>query len=477
MSANMLIKRNYTHHVYYGGWSQGSNYELSSTPTMTVENNVINDSSWPVRGVACEFRYNLVVGAGHEFLWADSNASVHHNIFVGGQSDVASLYLINNPTNVQIYNNTVDGLLYTDFVTALQITGGAAAFSSNLILNAPHPPGAAQGAAVTISGGALTTDYNAFAGPQTVDYSDGRTPAHDLSFPDASGAQLTAPPTVDFDLDEATIWNRTTSVRDILAQYRMKYLPKAGSPLVDKGDPAGGPGNDVGCVGAGTANAADLFAGGATLSPPRHAERVTMRGGEIMRPSLHAFLGGVLSVMAVGGAARPAAPPTPSGPHPRLFMSAARTTAYAANAQVKGTAAQAMVSSCQEAIDTPKDVADRGGSDGYNWPGTAVACAFAYRATQNPAFLTTAIKDWNASLDDDQTLGDGLGCVAGASATWQTWAMSGNGPTPPLIITVTHDTGYPMRWYGPYIAPSAVTTGCTTRPASTPACCRTRARA
>ena len=55
---------------------------------MTVENNVINDSSWPVRGVACEFRYNLgVVGAGHEFLWADSNASVHHNIFVGGQSE------------------------------------------------------------------------------------------------------------------------------------------------------------------------------------------------------------------------------------------------------------------------------------------------------------------------------------------------------------------------------------------------------
>jgi hypothetical protein len=259
MSDNMLIKRNYTHHVYYGGWSQGSNYELTSTPTMTVENNVINDSSWPVRGVGCEFRYNLVIAAGHEYLWADTNASVHHNIFVGGQSDIASLYLINNPMNVHIYNNTIDGMLYTDFVTALQITGGAAAFSSNLMLNVPHPPGAAQGAAVTISAGTLTTDYNAFAGPQTADYSDGRMPAHDQSFADATGAQLTGLPTVDFDLDEATIWNRTTSVRDILAQYRMKYLPKAGSPLIDKGDPAGGAGNDVGCVGAGTANAADKF--------------------------------------------------------------------------------------------------------------------------------------------------------------------------------------------------------------------------
>ena len=40
----------------------------------------------------------------------------------------------------------------------------------------------------------------------------------------------------------------------------MKYLPKAGSPLVDKGDPAGGPGKAMSAAWrAGTANAADLF--------------------------------------------------------------------------------------------------------------------------------------------------------------------------------------------------------------------------
>ena len=69
-----------------------------------------------------------------------------------------------------------------------------------------------------------------------------------------------------------------------------------------------------------------------------------------------------------------------------------------------------------------------------------------------PTYLTTAIKYWNASLNDDQTMGDNLGCTTGASADWQTWAKSGSGATPPIIITVTHDTGYPMRWYGPYIA-------------------------
>ena len=87
----------------------------------------------------------------------------------------------------------------------------------------PHPQRAlrtrrarrSRRAAVTISGDALTTDYNAFAGPQTARLTPtGARPRTDLSFSDASGAQLTAPPTGDFDLfDEATIWNRTTSVR------------------------------------------------------------------------------------------------------------------------------------------------------------------------------------------------------------------------------------------------------------------------
>ena len=171
-----------------------------------------------------------------------------------------------------------------------------------------------------------------------------------------------------------------------------------------------------------------------------------------MRHSLVAVLGGALSLTMAVGAARADAPPTPSSAHPRLFMTEAQQTAYAANVKIAGSASEAMVKSCQDAIDTPKDFTDRGGADGYSWPGTAVACAFAYRATQNPVFLTTAIKYWNASLDDDQTMGDGLGCVAGANPNWQSWATSGAGPTPPIIITVTHDTGYPMRWYGPYIA-------------------------
>jgi hypothetical protein len=161
-----------------------------------------------------------------------------------------------------------------------------------------------------------------------------------------------------------------------------------------------------------------------------------------------ALAGGGLS----GAPAHALVLPTPSGSHPRLFMDAPALAAYQTKAQTKGTAAAAMVSRCQETIDKPQYYADRGGADGDNWPGAAVSCAFAYLATQNAAFLTSAIKYWNAALDDDQTLGDGKGCVIGVNPDWSTWAKSGSGSAPPVILTITHDTGYPMRWYGPYLA-------------------------
>jgi MYXO-CTERM domain-containing protein len=144
------------------------------------------------------------------------------------------------------------------------------------------------------------------------------------------------------------------------------------------------------------------------------------------------------------------ASPPPSGPHPRLFMSAENVAAFGKNAGTSGTAAAALVAACQDTIDNPQDYATRGGSDGDNWPGSAVRCAFAYMATQKAEYLAQAIKYWRASLDDDQDLGDGLGCKAGVSTDWQSW--DGNPPAPPVIRTVTHDTGYPMRWYGPDVA-------------------------
>jgi hypothetical protein len=249
-SSGVQVRRNYSHHVYTGGWSQGANFELQGSPAITVEHNIVYGSSWPVRGVACEFRYNLVLDAGHQWLWADStNGYIHHNVFAGGDSDVGGIYALYDPQNVRIHNNTFDGQGRSSISALLKMTGGAVSLTSNIFMNDPHP------SPVTITGGTLTADYNLFSNCPAPDYSDSRAPAHDLS----ANAMLTAPPAVPFDLDEAGLWRRTITVRDALSLYRTRYQPKAGSPAIDTGDPAGGPGNDVGAVGSGTVNASDRF--------------------------------------------------------------------------------------------------------------------------------------------------------------------------------------------------------------------------
>jgi hypothetical protein len=131
-------------------------------------------------------------------------------------------------------------------------------------------------------------------------------------------------------------------------------------------------------------------------------------------------------------------------------MTPQNLAAIATHAKTSGSAAASLVAGCQDTLDHATDYQQRGGADGDAWPGAAVSCAFAYLATQNSSFLTQAIKYWNAALDDDQMLGDAAGCTVGVDTNWRSW--DGTTAAPPVIVTVTHDTGYPMRWYGPYIA-------------------------
>jgi len=121
--------------------------------------------------------------------------------------------------------------------------------TSNAFVKVPDGP------TINIAGGTLTAaDYNAFDNAQTGNYSDGRQPAHDKI-----GDAKLAMPGMGFGLDDAVIWTGGTKVSGILGIYRTRYTPQAGSTLIDAGDPAGGAGNDIGAVGAGTANANDKF--------------------------------------------------------------------------------------------------------------------------------------------------------------------------------------------------------------------------
>jgi len=257
---HITIRRNYSHHVYFGGWSQGNNFELgAANNNVLVEHNVVRDSSWAVRDVACEFRYNLVLGAGHQWMWiTGDNAFVHHNIFAGGDADVTGIWLIYDPQNVRFYNNTIDGLNQTAGPSVLNVDGAATAdVQSCAILNMDSP------VAVSFAGAStnlLNVGHNSFYNPQATgirNYSDNSHPASDVGGLNVQVNPNFTNPTNNVGIDDVALWQRTATTRQILELYRARYTPKPGSPLIDAGH--GGNGNDIGAVGAGTTNTNDLF--------------------------------------------------------------------------------------------------------------------------------------------------------------------------------------------------------------------------
>ncbi len=137
------------------------------------------------------------------------------------------------------------------------------------------------------------------------------------------------------------------------------------------------------------------------------------------------------SVLAVTVASMPAAaaPPAPSGAHPRIWLDAPTVTALKANAGKSGTAAAAVVAKCKDIAANPSKYSD-GIFMGYGFGYAAGACAMAWQLTKDPSYADAAIRQWRALLDDFQTLGDGAG---GATA------VSGD-----------HDNGYAMRYFGTF---------------------------
>ncbi len=256
-SSNMLIKGNYLHHLYYDDWSQGELLELFDVSPITVEHNVLQGSSWPVRGIGGEFRYNLVLHAGHQWLWPETHARVHHNLFVGGDNDAAGIIEYYDSSDIRVENNTFDAQMGSMTEAMIHWLKGSAVARSNAFLRVPDR----GDATVEIDPGTtLDTDYNAFGNPQHRNYSDGRAPSHDVAGGTQQDFRLAGPlPTAPFDMDETAVWKRQLTVGTVLSSYRARYAPTSGSPLIDAGDPAGGAGNDVGAIGAGASNAFDQF--------------------------------------------------------------------------------------------------------------------------------------------------------------------------------------------------------------------------
>jgi hypothetical protein len=270
----MVVRGNYDHHNYRGEWSQGFNLVVHGSATDTlVEHNLIRGGSWPVQSIVGEFRYNLVVGYGHEWIRTlHTGSHIHHNVFVpegaGGQGHGIWAYLpyyLPSATGITIDNNTMDGGAETGdfagpFVELSDPLIQATSLRNNLFTYARNYGNGSPGEPLVraTDGSFLYVDYNAFYSPdsdQPENYDavvpghsegDPGYAGHDVSGTGATGVvngRLAAHPFAGvrddpYSVDEAAVWNRQLLLPQVLAGFRERYKPAAGSPVVDRGDVA-----------------------------------------------------------------------------------------------------------------------------------------------------------------------------------------------------------------------------------------------
>ena len=142
--------------------------------------------------------------------------------------------------------------------------------------------------------------------------------------------------------------------------------------------------------------------------------------------AIAAGLGLAAATLFVSSAAV-AAPPAPSGPHPRLFLDPTTLATMQAQAQEPSSGTAQAFALCADARNNPDQYA-AGGTWTFDWGFVATACALAYQVGADPADADTAFVYFNALLDDYLHAGDGLG---------------GDD-------VVQHDTGYSVRTYAAY---------------------------
>ncbi|MBA3456192.1 MAG: hypothetical protein H0T42_24040 [Deltaproteobacteria bacterium] len=122
-----------------------------------------------------------------------------------------------------------------------------------------------------------------------------------------------------------------------------------------------------------------------------------------------------------------AAPPEPSGPHPRMLLDKELKAAWKNQAQEERGPVVGAIALCTSGQSSAHD---RALYQGAEWSRVLQACLVAWAATDDPQHAKTAIKFFSALLDDKERIGDAMG-----------------GDT-----AVQRDSGYVIRNIGPYTA-------------------------
>jgi hypothetical protein len=258
-----------------------------------------------------------------------NSTSFHHNILhealkagAGGDPN-AGIWIYGNQTGIKIYNNSFVGSI--DF-PAISVSNGSmvASMRNNLFYGFTTPArlGIVDRYMQTNSEETdsnprlLYADYNCFYNPGSKgpnNYGAGLVSAHTEGASGWAGHDLggvngqadpglTGGSALAFTVDESAVWGRTYKLSQVLADMRTKFSPGTGSPVIDAGDPADGAGVDIGAVGGGLNDPADLFgkfglstaitlraAAPGRVTPPcaRATDRsaFTMRGQRFLRPA------------------------------------------------------------------------------------------------------------------------------------------------------------------------------------------------
>jgi hypothetical protein len=298
-SDKMVIRGNYIHtDIPSFRWSQVHTLAVvAPCSDLVVEHNILRHGQWVVRGLAGQFRYNLVLDAdAHNFIVGPTAGThIHHNIFAryctvdpNLNSSIAVIY---KGDDIQIYNNTFDGggtaMARRWHVPAIEVGPDAylASLRNNVFFN--HPTNFANGTATIRPGFAekKTTpgpprlgyaDYNLFFNPDAKERQNyalsvqGKTERVDAGFArqdvpsgGAKNAQVDpkfqGPLPKRFPFGDDEIRSRQVTVGEILALYCTAYTPAEGSPLIRAGDPEDGAGSYIGAVGLGNDAPNDNF--------------------------------------------------------------------------------------------------------------------------------------------------------------------------------------------------------------------------
>ncbi|HLX42492.1 MAG TPA: hypothetical protein VKR43_03620 [Bryobacteraceae bacterium] len=296
-SSNMVLRGNYSQHNYPHRFSQGDNFQLDGDGFL-VEHNIIRSSSWPVRGMGGELRYNLIDASGNSDQIIQgplSNTNMHHNIITFTVSQTyyspgTGLRVMYNADNIQFHNNVMDGggafMAFSGTPVAVLPGSFIGSLRNNVFYNFADLAGSpflagdlGEGTNPPLAR-LRYSDYNDFYNPDAsnqVNYGLGVVGKsanaagfglHDLGgYNGHVNPKFTAPTALPFPFLPEDIWSRAKKVSDVLSTYRFMYTPASGSPLIGAGDPQDGTGGNIGAIGNG--EAADLFGkfGGGSGTP------------------------------------------------------------------------------------------------------------------------------------------------------------------------------------------------------------------